>query len=99
MQDCVTAHIKIEGRVQGVGFRYWTMREAQAQNLSGWVRNRRDGSVEALFQGNSENVSTMLRLCQKGPSFARVTSIRPVSRPDAPMPPFKQGIFDYMPTV
>jgi acylphosphatase len=99
MSDKVEAHIKITGRVQGVGFRYWTIKEAKKRNLSGWVRNRRDGSVEVFFSGNQEDVSSMLSVCKKGPVFSKVVSITPVSTKDAPMPPYKEGEFDYKPTV
>lgn len=70
-----TVHVRIEGRVQGVGYRAWTAREASALGLSGWVRNRRDGSVEAVLQGDPEIVGTMLRRCQTGPAEALVTRL------------------------
>jgi acylphosphatase len=66
---------RIAGRVQGVGFRAWTERNALSLGLSGWVRNRRDGSVEAVFQGPSEAVDKMLKRCRRGPSSAAVTNI------------------------
>lgn len=56
----------IEGRVQGVGYRAWTAREASARGLDGWVRNRRDGSVEALFAGDADTVRLMVSACHKG---------------------------------
>ncbi|MFO7296826.1 MAG: acylphosphatase [Proteobacteria bacterium] len=70
-----TVHVRIEGRVQGVGFRAWVADEAHALGLSGWVRNRRDGTVEALFGGDVEAVAEMLRRCEKGPPAARVTGV------------------------
>ena len=66
----------IEGRVQGVGFRWWTVREAHARGLSGWVRNRGDGSVEGLAIGEADALDALERLCRQGPSAARVTSVR-----------------------
>ncbi|MBO6949603.1 MAG: acylphosphatase [Rhodospirillales bacterium] len=68
-------HVFIEGRVQGVWFRGWTEKQATRLGLSGWVRNLRDGRVEAIFSGGSNNVETMLALCRKGPPMARVDNI------------------------
>ncbi len=68
--------VSVEGTVQGVGYRYWTERTATGLDLSGWVRNRRDGSVEALFCGDTDAVAEMLQRCQDGPPSARVTAIR-----------------------
>jgi acylphosphatase len=74
MADAIR-HVTIRGRVQGVGFRYWTRRTATARGLEGWVRNRRDGSVEAVFAGPKEAVADMIELCRRGPDGARVDSI------------------------
>jgi acylphosphatase len=68
-----TAHVIIEGRVQGVGFRNWTQREAAKRGLNGWVRNRADGTVEAVFQGANAQVDAMLTACSNGPMLAKVT--------------------------
>ncbi|MBI4558810.1 MAG: acylphosphatase [Candidatus Hydrogenedentes bacterium] len=68
-------HVIIQGRVQGVGFRYWAHREADARGLTGWVRNRWDGQVEAEFEGPEEALQQMLLACRKGPSFAHVTDV------------------------
>ena len=65
----------VTGRVQGVGFRAWVVWEAQERALQGWVRNRRDGSVEAVFAGPSEKVDAMLAACRQGPSLARVANL------------------------
>jgi acylphosphatase len=70
-----TVRVRIAGRVQGVGFRYWTEDTARELELVGWVRNRRDGSVEALFFGAADNVTEMLRRCHEGPRAAQVTSV------------------------
>ena len=67
--------VRITGRVQGVGFRYWTEATATALGLAGWVRNRRDGAVEAVFQGEAEAVDAMLEACRAGPRFARVAQV------------------------
>jgi acylphosphatase len=68
-------HVTIRGRVQGVGFRYWTRRTATARDLEGWVRNRRDGSVEAVFAGDEDAVADMINLCRRGPDAARVEKV------------------------
>ena len=70
--DTRTVHVRIDGRVQGVGFRYWTEGVAVSLDLSGWVRNRRDGSVEAVFSGPADAVEEMLERCRQGPPAARV---------------------------
>jgi len=71
----VTKKVRIEGRVQGVWYRKWTIDQAAARGLSGWVRNRIDGSVEAVFSGSERSVDEMVALCRKGPPAARVTSV------------------------
>src|SRR4051794_38511040 len=71
----VIRHVVIRGQVQGVGFRYWTRRTATARGLEGWVRNRRDGSVEAVFCGREEAVAEMIELCRRGPEGARVETV------------------------
>jgi acylphosphatase len=67
--------LRIEGRVQGVGYRDWMLREAIRLGLHGWVRNRRDGSVEALVDGEEGAVRAMLTACRRGPPLARVDRI------------------------
>ena len=67
--------VVISGRVQGVWFRAWTTQEASARGLDGWVRNRRDGSVEAVFAGPAEAVDAMVALCRQGPPAARVDAV------------------------
>ena len=67
--------VTIRGRVQGVGYRYWVENQAVAQGLEGWVRNRRDGSVEALFAGSADIVAHMVALCRRGPPSARVEAV------------------------
>jgi acylphosphatase len=71
----VSVHIVIRGRVQGVGFRAWTEVTALERGLEGWVRNRRDGAVEALFAGPEEIVLTMVEACRQGPPGARVNAV------------------------
>lgn len=64
--------VRITGLVQGVGYRDWTSREAMRRGLDGWVRNRADRSVEALFSGPDAAVACMLAACRLGPPAARV---------------------------
>ena len=68
--------LEIEGRVQGVGFRWWTVRRATALGLAGWVRNRRDGSVEALAIGELEVIEAFALACAAGPRAAEVSAFR-----------------------
>jgi acylphosphatase len=74
MSDAVR-QVTIRGRVQGVGYRYWLEQQARARGLEGWVRNRRDGRVEALFAGPPDAVSGMITSCRRGPSSARVDAV------------------------
>ncbi|MDX2264878.1 MAG: acylphosphatase [Hyphomicrobiales bacterium] len=69
-------HVRIEGRVQGVYYRMWAQENARRLGLDGWARNRRDGSVEAVFAGAGDRVEEMLRRCARGPRAARVTSVQ-----------------------
>lgn len=71
----VRAHIFLKGRVQGVFFRTTTRREAMKENVTGWVRNTTDGRVEAIFEGNKENVENLINFCRHGPTGAKVTKI------------------------
>lgn len=65
--------VVISGRVQGVGYRAWTVAKAGELKLKGWVRNRSDGTVEAVFSG--EHIDAMIEACKEGPPAARVTGI------------------------
>ncbi len=81
-------HVFIEGRVQRVGYRNWTVGEARRLGLRGWVRNLSDGRVEAVFAGDDQVVAEMLDLCRDGPRWARVDNIEMIedSSEDAPDP-------------
>ncbi len=68
------AHVFVSGRVQGIFFRFETRRLARRLGVAGWVRNRRDGRVEAVFEGEKEAVERMVEFCRHGPSGARVTN-------------------------
>lgn len=67
--------VRIEGRVQGVWYRGWTVRTAGRLGLHGWVRNLVDGSVEAVFCGPEDQVDVMVTLCRQGPPAASVTAL------------------------
>jgi acylphosphatase len=71
----IAKRLRIEGRVQGVGYRAWMVRTAVRLGVAGWVRNRADGSVEALVEGERAAVEEMLRQCRRGPDLAAVTLI------------------------
>ena len=75
MQNNVRAHVIIHGRVQGVFYRMETLRAAQRIGVCGWVRNRRDGTVEAVFEGDTLQVDDIIKWCWKGPEFAQVEEI------------------------
>ena len=66
------ARLVIQGRVQGVGFRWWTIEAARRFGLAGWVRNRRDGSVEILAIGDEDAIGRLAQTCLKGPPGAQV---------------------------
>jgi acylphosphatase len=69
------ARLTISGRVQGVGYRDWLVDTGQQLGLAGWVRNRVDGSVEALIVGDEQSVGEMIDACRRGPPLARVDEI------------------------
>jgi acylphosphatase len=71
----VHRHVVICGRVQGVGYRAWTEVTALEHSLEGWVRNRRDGSVEAMFSGSEHDVAAMIAECLRGPPGAWIEAI------------------------
>lgn len=74
-----SVRVRIRGRVQGVWYRAWTVEAARAHGVTGWVRNRRDGSVEALFMGTAAQVDGLIEACREGPELARVEAIEIVA--------------------
>lgn len=70
-----TVMVRVRGRVQGVGFRYWTQGEATQLGLAGWVRNEPDGSVRALLSGSDDGVAQMLERLRQGPPGAAVSDV------------------------
>ena len=73
--ETLCVRVVVHGRVQGVAFRATTRREAQRLGVAGWVHNRADGSVEALFEGHSAAVLAAVAFCERGPSWARVDRV------------------------
>jgi acylphosphatase len=71
----IAVSLRIRGRVQGVGFRAWLVQEADRRGVTGWVRNRRDGSVEALLCGSEPVVRELIEACRRGPAAARVEAV------------------------
>lgn len=69
-------HLRVSGRVQGVGYRAALHSAAQANGLSGWVRNRRDGTVEAILQGSPASIESVLAFARRGPPAARVAELK-----------------------
>ncbi len=88
-QDRRTVTVRIEGRVQGVYFRAWTNDTALSLGLDGWVRNREDGSVEAVFSGPADAVAEMLERCKDGPRDAAVTAVTVTAEGGTVEPGFK----------
>ena len=86
----VSVRLHIQGRVQGVWYRGWVVAEAQELGLAGWVRNRRDGSVEALISGPEPAVRAMIERCRHGPPAARVERIIEGAASESPGPGFRQ---------
>lgn len=91
---CKSVRLRIEGLVQGVGYRAFVEREASARGLDGWVRNRRDGGVEAVLAGPSDEVDAMIDACWTGPPAARVDMVKSLDEAE----PVGPG-FDVRPTV
>ena len=93
-------HVTIRGRVQGIGYRAWVEHQAMASRLDGWVRNRRDGSVEAVFAGPAKVVAEMIALCRHGPPSARVEAVlnESVGQELLDLRPAGEG-FSVLPTV
>jgi acylphosphatase len=82
MSDRPAVRILVSGRVQGVGFRYWTVQEARRLGLDGWVRNRSDGTVEILAVGAAKALSQLARSCREGPPAAHVVAVAWGETPD-----------------
>ena len=75
MEDKARAHVIISGRVQGVFFRMETQQAAESYGVCGWVKNRRDGRVEAIFEGDADCVDRMIEWCRKGSAMSEVQKV------------------------
>ncbi len=75
MSDKIRSHVVIAGKVQGVCFRMETKRVADSYSVSGWVRNNRNGTVEAIFEGEKGDVASVIEWCKKGPSHSKVSRV------------------------
>ena len=96
----IAMRVRIRGLVQGVGYRAFVDDEAGVRDLEGWVRNRRDGSVEALFAGPPTVVAEMVALCRHGPPSARVDSVTRESADEEQLKLRYQGErFSVLPTI
>jgi acylphosphatase len=82
----VTQRLTIRGRVQGVGYRDALCREAERHGVAGWVRNRTDGSVEALVRGEAEDVAALVAWARRGPPAARVDQVHTATAEDPELP-------------
>ena len=69
-------HLVISGKVQGVGFRYWLQRLAIEKNIYGWVKNKTSGNVEALIVGQKKEIQELIKLCEMGPSSAKINHVQ-----------------------
>lgn len=101
MSDSIIRRVAVRGRVQGVGYRAFVEDEAYRRGLHGWVRNRRDGSVEAVFAGPRAVVESMIEACRRGPMSAVV---RAVDQREGTMADLREGdaagnSFSVLPTV
>ena len=95
----VVRHVVVRGRVQGVGYRMWTEDLAERLGLAGWVRNRRDGSVEAVFAGPEQAVTAAIEACRTGPRGAHV-EVLDVEEGDASLLQRREGAhFAVLPTA
>lgn len=100
MTDRAIVHVMVRGRVQGVGYRAWVEDQAIMNGLEGWVRNRTDGSVEALFEGPSDDVAAMVAACRKGPPAARVDAMTENPATSAQLKSRRPGeTFSVLPTL
>ena len=98
MSGRVIRHIVIRGRVQGVGYRAFVEDEARQRGLQGWVRNRRDGSVEAVFTGPAAEVEAAIEACRRGPFSASVSALDQRDGTEVDLAG-RNGDFSVLPTV
>ncbi len=82
-------HIHISGKVQGVSFRYYILKEAQRLGIFGWVKNLENGQMEVVAQGKEEELQQLIRLCRKGPPYAEVERVDMEEIPEEKMEGFE----------
>lgn len=100
MSSHIIRHVIVRGQVQGVGYRAFIEDEAQRRGLHGWVRNRRDGSVEAVFAGPRSEVEAMIEACRCGPYGARVEALDQREGTEVDLPASTEGrSFSVLPTA
>jgi len=99
VSDRVIRHIVVRGRVQGVGYRAFVEDEAHQRGLGGWVRNRRDGSVEAVFAGPAADVEAAIEACRRGPFSARVSALNQREGTEVDLAERRGGDFSVLPTA
>ena len=99
MSERIIRHATIRGRVQGVGYRDWTRYVARERGVEGWVRNRKDGSVEAVFASTREAVAGMLLACRKGPPNSAIESIDEREATESDLALRGEKAFAILPTV
>jgi acylphosphatase len=96
----VIRHVVVRGRVQGVGFRAWTEHMALRHGVAGWVRNRRDGSVEAVFSGAADAVAAMVAACRQGPGGGAVNGVtEQAGGPELLAQRYSGELFSVLPTT
>jgi acylphosphatase len=87
----IRRRVVVRGRVQGVGFRYSTLRQAEQRGVAGWVRNRPDGAVEAVFEGDPGDVERLVELCREGPRGAVVAGVEVAAEEPEGLAGFRVG--------
>jgi acylphosphatase len=99
VSDRVIRHVIAHGRVQGVGYRAFVEDEARQRDLAGWVRNRRDGSVEVVFAGPAAEVEAVIEACRRGPFSARVSALDQREGTEADLAARPGSGFSVLPTL
>lgn len=99
MSEQRVVRVMIQGSVQGVGFRFWTKHQAELHGLHGFVRNRRDGTVELLLAGPPASIETMLKACRTGPRGSRVDDVAVQEEQEAALSEARGTGFSVLPTV
>ena len=100
MSGNIIRHVIVRGQVQGVGYRAFVEHEAHRRGLHGWVRNRRDGSVEAVFAGPRAAVEAMVVTCRRGPTSAQINALDHRDGTEADlMEPVERDEFSVLPTI